>query len=148
MTWQEAARGIPAWVGAKVIERDNTMAGTVVQVRKNGRLDVWCGDHCEDMDDAWFPGDCVPDLADPDTRAMYLRRLAVALGCPESTASIGVTFQASGDGYECAAGRKITMEGGTFTPWRWHTGGDVRFAVADECVALALAWPADKRVTT
>lgn len=131
MTWQEAARGIPVWEGClatdgdgdswRILEADNH--DYVARIRH-----PWCGN----VHEGCHP-DLIPDLADPDTHAMYLRRLAVALG------------------HDDADGASFGNVGGMW----WITGGigdgtwidRVGLAhVEDRLEALALAWPADKRV--
>lgn len=123
--WKEAARGIPVWEGCLEMYGGRVEAIDGPNIRKRDGLTVGYRS----------PATSGPDLSDPDTRSAYDRRLAIALGCPESIANRGVIVH--------------TMDGG---PWMIHAGfgwtrplgisGDV-----DGILARALAWPTDKRIS-
>lgn len=155
--WVEAAKGIPVWVGASVYRTPGGYVGTAYQV---GSVLVYgmCHKDASGFRLDWRD-ECVPDLADPDTRAMYLRRLAIARGCPEDIASQGVIFYPSdGDYYDTSFFMKAGCAYATDAHHRprgveWRTSFKVGHGAfhawdTNPRLALALAWPADKRVTT
>lgn len=93
------------------------------------------------------PSSWIPDLSDPDTRAAYDRRLALALGAPVEAVGEGVRFYLDGGaGWQMDAGFK----GDDVTTHAWHfdlraLGNEVLTNTDDPLLARALAWPADKR---
>lgn len=68
MSWQDDAKSIPLWPGARVIFR-------VI----------------DGVDDG-----CFVDLADPDTFRGAVARLALKLGAPEEAVMVGVQFNRNG----------------------------------------------------
>ncbi len=142
MTWQDAARGIPVWVGAAVRERDNTASGVVIRIRGD-RLDVFVNnDHMEMGDDAWYASDCSLDLSDPDTRAAFDRRLAIALGAPENVVNEGVRFFYTEGAWCLACGPRNYPSGESNDPFFYRLSSEHQ---TDPLLARALAWPANKR---
>lgn len=146
MTWQSAARGVPLWVGCRIVWVNPG-------VPTNGRPMFYVGVEDDDLI-AMQPGPftygsryvhsggrVVPDLEDPDTRAMYLRRLAVALGCPEDLADECVGFILYGS-WTVVSG--CPDNDGAFP---WSVAPESCRDAIGKIEALALAWPADKRVT-
>jgi hypothetical protein len=151
--WREAARGIPVWSGARVIftesatdprlypeRRGRSYAGIAVRERHEGVWVVgWLEGEWSDREAASL----VPDLSDPDTQAAYLRRLAIMLGCPEEVAGEGVVVypwtEPGWSGWIIEAGSSREEPGGAWA-WRLDLGTD------DRLLALARAWPADRRV--
>lgn len=92
----------------------------------------------------WPARSTVPDLSDPDTRAAYDRRLALALGCPEEHADVGIRFRPSRDvpgGWHLEAGFD---DGDFYDGHVWMAA--FRGGGSDPLLARALARPADKRV--
>lgn len=83
-------------------------------------------------------------LDNADTQAAYLRRLAVALGCPEEAAGEGVRFYEASGWWHIDAGCIPHKDGETESWWDGPDLSDAR--TTDRLLALALAWPADKRV--
>jgi hypothetical protein len=77
------------------------------------------------------------DLSNPDTRAAYDRRLALALGCPDDGRLDRYLSVRIGRGGGGIAGQILLASD------RW-TGGAV-VNTTDPLLARALAWPADKR---
>lgn len=78
MTWQEAARGIEPWPGAKIVG-----GGIVTKPRPTKK--GWAHAIFPPRDIEVYELDCgrwTVDLADPDTRAAFDRRLALRL-CPK-----------------------------------------------------------------
>lgn len=143
--WREAARGIPVWEGAAMLWRE-----LASEWEPNPR---WRSARSEGFgnygwvaygDNSLVPQDrAIPDLADPDTRAAYDRRLALALGCPEEHANVGVRFRHEGN----FGGHAWTIDAGA-RPHRYDSEWErtARIATADPLLARALAWPKDKRV--
>ncbi len=142
--WREAARGIPVWEGARVLV---ARSGRVTFL---GRVEFIDGDRIVCREPAGqvllsaSEDPVVPDLADPDVRAAYDRRLALALGAPPEAVDEGVVFFSSGDGWGWSIAAGADPEGDflwtrSFMP---ETNG-----ACDRLHARALAWPADKRVT-
>lgn len=147
MTWQEAAKGIPVWEGCLATDGDGDNWRIL---ETGGRFYVArirhprCGNVCEGR-----PIDLVPDLTDPDTRAAYIRRLAVALGCPEEVADQEVAFRPCPNRagwWHVYAGHPGSDEDGPFVSG-W-VSATLMPETTNRDLALALAWPADKRVTT
>jgi len=144
VTWQEAARGIPVWEGCLATDVDGHRWRIL---ETGGRFYVArirhprCGNVCEGR-----PIDLTPDLTDPDTRAAYDRRLALALGAPESIEACGVNLYGAARVVPGVApfievfGRVGGEDG-----YRWCELVD-GIDTTDPLLALALAWPADKRV--
>ena len=134
-SWIEAAKGIPVWDGAMFGMRDNAP-------RRAEPIDVlyW----------ALFvqDGGAYVDLSDPDTRGGYIRRLALAHGCPDYAAAYGVRFHPNGyfTHLTLTAGAE-TVPSSLWTKtieipssaWAWDD---------DARIALCEAWPADKRITS
>lgn len=159
MNWQDVVRkhNIPVWPGAHVRERDDTAAGIVLNVRGD-RLDVWVnGFHVEADDGAWHASDCVLDLEHPETRAGYLYRLAVRLGCPKEVAAEGVVAHIDRPGPSwhephrapplyllIGAGRpyRARSEHDTNEPHSWWKG--IKVETEDVLLALARAWPEEE----
>lgn len=99
-------------------------------------------------------GTLVPDLEDPDTRVAYIRRLAVALGCPLPLAAGGVIVDWSGSsrGIVLCAGIPRTEwpdDADPFLayPWEADVLRDNALMRTPEnlTLALALAWPVEAR---
>ena len=138
--WREAAKGIPVWVGCRAFSgRHDFVSLFVVEVGPSSTAGLvnpavpagWPGGGGSGaLTSSWFP-----DLSDPDTRAAYDRRLALALDVPIAEVDIGVTFS------------KHPTDPGW---WMANGGGWTRrfrdIDTTDMLLARALAWPADKRV--
>lgn len=128
-----AAMGIPVWPGCTDIDGDH-----VASVHGD-RVYLWTD---ENEPASSVPARmCAPDLADPDTRAAYDRRLAIVLGCPDDgrldrmfRIEVGSALGSAPIGHLL-----LTSDG-----WRVT----VPVGTTDPILARALAWPADKRVTT
>ena len=142
--WVDAAKGIPVWARASVIvpehdarSRSERSQMIALDTFEDGRWRVL--QTLPEVIYLYGGADLIPDLTDPDTRAMYRRRLAIAWGCPESAANEGVRFYRKGAFWHLYAGFADTP---TTSAWRYHFD-----AVSDDpCLALALAWPADRRI--
>jgi hypothetical protein len=78
------------------------------------------------------------DLSNPDTRAAYDRRLALALGAPDYLVERGVGVSVSDDEH-------VIVRAGFYDNPNsdWHHVAHV--GTTDPLLARALAWPADKR---
>ena len=143
--WREAARGIPVWEGAQVCRIGLRGVGTVQTILPGGGgLALW-GDGAT-LD----PREFFPNLADPDTRAACDRRLALALGCPEAYADVGVRFRrlsslspSAGWIVEAGHDEHDFYDGPAWTSEPRTVAADAE----DPLLARALAWPADKRVS-
>lgn len=94
-------------------------------------------------------------LDNADTQAMYLPRLAIALGCPEDIAEDGVVVYMGRDGWSIGAGAFDVepSEATNHLRWqllRWVYGDGQPRPIASgdlsRVEALAIAWPQDKRV--
>lgn len=84
-TWQEEARGIEPWVGARVLA-----FGGAGYVALSGYGEVW---RVADHDAPWEVLDAlrpILDLTDPDTLSAFDRRLALRLGAPVEAVREGV----------------------------------------------------------
>ena len=79
--WREAGQGIPVWLGCREMD-----GGIVVGFTDDGIIRKIDGA----MVGTCHPATSGPDLADPDTRAAYDRRLALELGAPEEAVNEGV----------------------------------------------------------
>lgn len=87
MTWQEAARGITPWKPARLWWMGSAPLPPGV-VLYYGIADLGADDLAQ----------CVVDLADPDTRVAFNRRLALRLGAPPEVVEEGVIFSPREDG--------------------------------------------------
>jgi hypothetical protein len=133
MDWRELTRGIEPWDGAKLLNglrclwyRNGADGPCGVTVRhEDGRMQ--CG--------VWplTQGGYNPDLADPDTRAAFDRRLALRLGAPPEAVDEGVLFYRVGRQFRIAAGS--ADENGLHV---WCHG--VPGSANDSLLARALAW--------
>ena len=144
--WREAARGIPVWEGAAAWFEGKRWRVTRLWPSVDGGEDRASLECLDGSGDGEIPpiSDVVPDLADPDTRAAYDRRLALALGCPEAYADAGVRFYSMG----YVTVHRWTIDAGV-RPHRYDSEWEqtVHADTDDPLLARALAWPADKRVT-
>lgn len=130
--WRKAARGIPVWEGC----------ASLVQ---HGGCGAWVRYRAEhDAEEG-----VIPDLANADTRAAYIPRLAVARGAPEEATRRGWRLMlperwpgddAWTEGY-LTAGHGDWGTTLRLPPEVPHDTPDL------DLLVLALAWPADKRVT-
>lgn len=140
-TWQEAARGIEPWDGAKLLN------GLRCLWYWNG-LDGPCGVTVRHEDGrtqcgVWplTQGGYNPDLADPDTRAAFDRRLALRLGAPAAVEGCHIRMYGPS---RCVTGvipfvevrGHVDRDGER--PWEWYTKVDVDSD--DPLLARALAW--------
>lgn len=153
--WRAAARGIPVWLWCRAFSgRHDFVSLLVVEVGANSTAGLvnpaapagWPGGGGSGaLTSSWFP-----DLTDPDTRAAYDRRLALALGCPEACADVGVRFRrlsslSPSAGWVVEAGHD---EHNFANEHSWDTlPTTIAAGVVDPLLARALAWPADKRVS-
>lgn len=119
--WREAARGIPVWEGALCVFDCGASFGGKYRAEVDAEPQY------------------IPDLSDPDTRAAYDRRLALALGAPEGAVNEGVRFYRNGSEWTIDAG--FFRGYGQDADW----SRDLRLPTGDFLRARALAWPADKR---
>jgi len=92
--WREAARGIPVWEGAAAWFEGKRWRVTRLWPSVDGGEDRVSLDALDGSGDGEIPPvqTVVPDLTDPDTRAAYDRRLALALGAPTSAVEEGAHF--------------------------------------------------------
>lgn len=112
------------------------------QVAARG-IPVWPGCHGIAAD--------VPDLEHPDTRIAYIRRLAIALGCPLNLAIDGVIVDWEGRGILICAGvpaieRRENYDPYLVYPWEIEVPNTLVRTRENMALALALAWPAEQRV--
>lgn len=142
MTWQEVARdrGIPVWEGIVIVKLDDGMRlGRAQEVGDTYVNYTWPLGVVGHADQASLQS-LIPDLTDPDTQAAYLRRLAMALGCPKDVAGMGVVFvHIGGLTWTFLAGDWISSR----PDRRWRRN---LILSQDRIVALAFAWPANKRI--
>lgn len=136
-TWQEAARGIEPWLGSSAVY--GSVIGVMV-VGPTGLRVVGPGVDVAVIDPratgATFP---FPNLADPDTRAAFDRRLALRLGCdPEWIADEGVLFWPDLDVHywRIAAGHYREATHG----YLWEKALPTVRTDVDPLLARALAW--------
>lgn len=151
--WREAARGIPAEEGDRVLwARDLTPHGIVTRALPSG---AWAVERYEEPGhvDACHPLAVVVDLSHPPTRAKFDRRLALALGAPEGAVERGVAFVPMSP----RASRWLLVAGLSFAvyddngrrealDWDWER--PLGLGTDDPLLARALAWPADRRVSS
>ena len=149
--WREAARGIPVWEGAAAWFEGKRWRVTRLWPSMDGHEDRASLECLDGSGDGEIPPirHAVPDLADPDTRAAYDRRLALALGCPEAYADVGVRFRrlsslspSAGWIVEAGHDEHDFYDGPAWTSEPRTVAADAE----DPLLARALAWPADKRV--
>jgi hypothetical protein len=128
--------GIPVWHGA-VVRWTNPAESAPETV--TGFCDFVRGDVVHIGGRHFSPSACAPYLSDPDTCAAYVRRLALALGAPAEAVEEGVRFfRVHETCWEIRAGADWGL---TFT----EDDFDDPFPTT-RLLALARAWPADKRV--
>ena len=146
MTWKDKAKRIPVWEGARFTCMDGPqrVERICLGITEQGSVVA---------EDGVFASDRVTlDLLHADTCAAYLRRLAIARGCPEDIARQGVIFYPSdGDYYDTTFFMKAGATHATDAHLRprgteWRTSfklGHGAFHAWDTnpYVALALAWP-------
>ena len=83
--WREAARGVPVWAGAHAVDPTTGLVGVVAAI------DAFASE--ARLHSTWLPAErLIVDLSDPDTRAAYDRRLALALGAPIEAVDEGVAL--------------------------------------------------------
>ena len=106
-SWQDEARGIPVWVGARAV---TPSGGSHLVLWAHWSVESAQGDSYDepmaelyDLDDPIPQADLVPDLNHADTRTAFVRRLAIRLGCPEATANRGVLMWPSDGTYDVLA---------------------------------------------
>jgi len=158
--WREAARGIPVWRGAVVVDypdREHSYPRALCVELPNEEGDFNTAPDPVEYD---YEGrsqsavgreyGVVVDLEDPDTRAAYDRRLALALGMTADEVDFGVLLfwdpRSGAWTYTNGAGRSVRVFGvddagipaqSPHIPCTQH---------ADPLLVRALMWPADKRV--
>lgn len=128
--WQEAARGIPVWAGARSCSLGGFDAGIVVRVD---------GERVVFADGTRPRAGLIVDLSDPDTRAAYDRRLAIAWGAPEAHDTLRVSIVREGP-LMSSIDILVDHPRGRFVK-------TIHVDTILPLLARALAWPADKRVT-
>ena len=133
-SWQDEARGIPVWAGAKAVHTG--INGWPQVVVLDPALGTFAREPFEWTHAVNFAseGELFPDLTDPDTRAAFVRRLALRLGAAEEQVDECVGFRVHTDGgWSAVAG--IADEDGVY-PWM-HSGWA---QTADRLLALVRAW--------
>lgn len=142
MNWQDVVRkhNIPVWVGARVCGVGPlSPAGWVVRLDATGGEVFGNGGVVWAAPMSWFR----LDLAHPETRAGYLYRLAVRLGCPEGVAAEGVVVDFLGGEWAITIAAGAREMGQSEQRFEW-----LRRVELDPCdsllLALVLAWPESK----
>ena len=156
--WRREAVGIPPWVGAKVHHSllGDDRADVVTWFVDKPGFENWqvasyvTGFSLDTFGSTWADVPIVLDLADPDTRAAFLRRLAIRLGCPADLLPGGVLFFQDG-AWAMVAGAPSYLPQRTETHGRHTVGFSPSVAFpwvrllpglgTDElCLALVRAW--------
>jgi hypothetical protein len=133
-TWQEAARGIEPWAGAHVIEdaTGNPLVLTMLLLDTRRCVAALSGEYIGVLS----LDHVTPDLADPDTRAAFDRRLALRLGAPDregnSVYVVGSTLRVMCSEHVTMCDNSIQMRG--------YECKRVRVDTDDPLLARALAW--------
>lgn len=149
--WRDAAEGIPVWVGAAVNATWWNDDGECYEWEPDGAPRCVAAFMSPDSIEAVLPDGerlnlprgkpgtkVIVNLADPDTHAAYMRRLAVALGAPPKVAARGVTSWRTDSLLHIDAGRDVLG----MPEWRGIANvGTARGVLR----AHALAWPTARR---
>ncbi len=101
--WKEEARGIPVWAGALFYDGDSAFT-RICDDAEHGMV-LFCDGACAPAKR------CAVALDNPDTRAAFVRRLAIRLGASEKAAAEGVRFYWEG------ANEEWTLEAGYYHQW-------------------------------
>jgi hypothetical protein len=149
--WREAARGIPVWIGASVV---NDLGGEAIVTFPPGSesdaTEVWVayayddGSGGGDFIIGAAKGEVTLNLEHPDTRTAYDRRLALALGADPMDVEEGVMVWYDFPYLRVFAG--VAWYWGAPPAFSWREDVDLGTVGHDGLTARALAWPADKRV--